>query len=221
VRKLFGILGLTASLALAGCTGSGITTASGRNPVPAAVNGDTKPAATDGGGKPAALAPGVISPQNTRITFVGTKPGDKHNGGFKAFSGSIKPIDGDITKSTITVEIDTDSLWTDEPSQKLTRHLKSPDFFDVQKYPKASFVSKEIRAEAKDGNTHVITGDLTLHGTTKPITIPARLKETTAGDALTIDGTFTIDRTQFGIAFNKAPVDNTVTIKVTGSVARK
>src|SRR5438128_11524592 len=118
------------------------------------------------------------------------------------FSGSIKPLNVDITNSTINVEIDIDSMWTDDDGKKnmLTPHLKSPDFFDAKKYPTATFVSKEIKAEKQGDDTHVITGDLTLHGTTKPVSIPAKV--TVTDDAISIDGKFTIDRTEFGIGKN-------------------
>lgn len=217
MRKAFCILSLAASLALIGCGGNDTTSSTGRNSAPTATDGRGKPATTEGSGKAAAGNAGAITPDNTKIEFVGTKPGGKHDGGFKSFSGSIKPVDGDITKSTISVKIDTESLWADNPM--LTNHLKSPDFFDVKKYPEASFTSTSIKAEAKEGNTHVITGDLTLHGTTKSVSIPAKV--TTTDDAVTINGQFTIDRMEFGVAFNKQPVDNTVTVKVSSKVARK
>ena len=56
------------------------------------------------------------------------------------------------------------SLSTDEA--KLTAHLMSPDFFDVRKFPTASFVSTQIRKEQRSGTTHVLVGNLTLHGVT-------------------------------------------------------
>jgi polyisoprenoid-binding protein YceI len=92
---------------------------------------------------------GKITPENSKMEFVGSKKEGKHDGGFKEFSGSIKPADSDITKSTIIVEINTDSMWTDDDDKmkKLTGHLKSPDFFDIKKYPTATFLSKEIKAE--------------------------------------------------------------------------
>jgi len=92
---------------------------------------------------------GAITPETSKIEFVGSKKEGKHDGGFKAFTGSIKTADSDITKSTINVEIDTDSIWTDDDGKmkKLTPHLKSPDFFDAKKHPKASFISKEIKAK--------------------------------------------------------------------------
>ena len=57
---------------------------------------------------------GAITPENSKIEFVGSASDHKHDGGFKAFTGSIKPPDADITKSTITVEINADSIWTDD-----------------------------------------------------------------------------------------------------------
>jgi polyisoprenoid-binding protein YceI len=162
--------------------------------------------------------PGAITPENTKIEFVGTKPNGKHNGGFKSFSGTVKPASADITTSTISVKIDTESIYTDA-DPKLGNHLRAPDFFDVKKFPEATFVSKEIKAEKKDDATHAITGDLTLHGTTKTITLPAKVTET--ADTLTIDSTITIDRTEFGIAFNPAQVNKEVTITVSAKVARK
>jgi polyisoprenoid-binding protein YceI len=170
-------------------------------------------------GKPAATGGGAINPENTKITFVGTKENGekKHDGGFKAFSGTLTPIPGDVTASTISVEIDTDSLYSDNP--KLTGHLKSPDFFEVKKHPKASFVSTAIKAEKKGDNTHVITGKLTLHGTEKEISFPAKVALT--DELVTLDSTFPIDRTQFGITYGPGKVDNEVKITVSAKVPRK
>ncbi len=187
MRKVFLVLGLSVGLALLGSSGLPRTLAD---------------APKDGAGS--------LTPENTTIAFVGTKKDGKHDGGFKKFSGSLKPVDGDITKATLTVEIDTTSLFADDP--KLTAHLKSPDFFDIKKYPDAKFVSKEIKADT-------ITGDLTLHGTTKTLTFPAKV--TTTDDALTLESTFKFDRTDYGISFAPDMVDKQVTVKVTAKVARK
>src|SRR5260221_13888719 len=99
----------------------------------------------------------------SKIEFVGTKKDGSHNGGFQKFTGTIDAPGGDIAKGKITVEIQTESIVTD--TDKLTGHLKSPDFFDVRTFPKATFTSTQIRAVPGDaGYTHLITGDLTLHG---------------------------------------------------------
>lgn len=196
-------------VALAATLGCGVSSTS-TIPLP----GTAPSSAKANGGE---AGPGEITPDNTQITWIGRKPEGKHDGGFNKFTGRITPITDDLTGSTITLEIDTDSLYSD--NEKLTSHLKAPDFFEVKKYPTAKFVSKEIK-EKKDGdNTHTITGDLTLHGTTKPITFPAKV--TMTDKALTLESEFTFDRTEYGIAFDPEKVDREVTVKVSSQVARK
>jgi polyisoprenoid-binding protein YceI len=229
MRTVFGVLGLAALLAAFGCTGSptGSTVKNPPPPVAVGAGGEVKPMATGGAapapGGTAAGGAGAITPEGSKIEFVGSAPDHKHDGGFKKFSGSVKPAGDDVTKSTINVEIDIDSIWTDDDDKlkKLTPHLKSPDFFDAKKYPTATFVSKEIKAEKKGDDTHLITGDLTLHGTTKSVSIPAKV--TTTDDAVTIDGKFTIDRMDFGIGktFDTSKLLMDVPIKVQLKVARK
>jgi polyisoprenoid-binding protein YceI len=178
---------------------------------------DSKPSGTPGGGDKY-RAPARA--EGSKIEFVGTKPEGKHDGAFKSFSVSITPIptkDDDFAKCKIDVDIDTYSLWADDP--KLTAHLKSPDFFEVQKYPKAKFVSSSIEAEKSGDNTHKITGDLTLHGKTKTITIPAKVAVTP--EAVTIHSQFTINRRDFGISYGKGKIHDDVTIKAELKEARK
>jgi polyisoprenoid-binding protein YceI len=147
----------------------------------------------------------TLDGNNTKIEFIGTKPGGKHTGGFKNLTG--KASGGDATDLKLEVEIDTTSMYTD--TAKLTNHLKSADFFEVKTYPKAKFVSTKVE-KAKEGYT--VTGELTLHGKTKTISFPAAIA--VAADAVTLNSTFTIDRQDFGISFGAGKVDDTVTIKV-------
>ncbi len=157
----------------------------------------------------------VINPENSKIEFVGTKPNGKHDGGFKKFLGGIELEDNAVTK--VTLEIDAGSLYSDNP--KLTGHLKTPDFFDVKTHPKASFVSTGIKADTGKDATHKITGDLTLRGVKKSVTIPAKIEVT--ADDVAVNSQFTIDRTEFGMTYGKGKVDDTVTIKVSVKAARK
>src|SRR5262249_45958818 len=113
---------------------------------PKEANGDATPKEkADKPSEPAQAKPGAaaINPDNKKIEFVGTKPGGQHNGHFKSFTGGIDLNEKGVSK--ITVDIDTESLWADDP--KLILHLKTPDFFDVKTYPKASFTATEIKAE--------------------------------------------------------------------------
>ena len=169
------------------------------------------------GGHDDKSGPGVISPTTSKIEWVGTKTGGKHNGGFKDFSGKIAPTTGELTASTISVDIVTSSIYSDTP--KLTQHLKSPDFFGVDTYPKASFVSSKIESAADGSNTHKITGELTLHGVKKEISFPAKIDE--SGANVKLSSTFKIDRQDFGISYGKGKVNDEVTIKLTVEVSRK
>ena len=111
-----------------------------------------------------------LTAENTKIEFTGTKKDGSHNGGFKQLSGSVEMPGDDLTQAVIKVEIVTDSIYTD--NNMLTRHLKSPDFFDVRTHPKATFTATAIRAVRSDqAVTHLMTGNLSLHGVTKPTTI--------------------------------------------------
>jgi polyisoprenoid-binding protein YceI len=150
---------------------------------------------------PAAAPAGAVSyafnESGSSIDFVGAKVTRKHDGKFGNFRGTIHVVDNDPTKSSATVEIDTASLSSDDP--KLTTHLKSPDFFDVAKYPKATFTTTSIKPGGEAGATHTVTGNLELHGVKKQISFPAKIKN--SADAVQVEAEFGINRKDFGITY--------------------
>jgi polyisoprenoid-binding protein YceI len=146
----------------------------------------------------------VITPQNSQITFVGSKVTGSHNGSFGDFSGQID-YNGTPEQSHVSIKIKSDSITTDTPD--LTKHLKTADFFDVAKYPEATFVSTAIKAGGEGGASHTVTGNLTLHGVTKSVTFPATINVTP--DVATVDSTFSINRKDFGINYAGA-ADNAI-----------
>ena len=154
---------------------------------------------------PAAADTVKLTGENTKITFVGTKPGGKHEGGFKTLTGTAT-VDGDKL-GKVEVEIDTDSLWSD--NDKLTAHLKSPDFFAVKTNPKARFSSTKV--ETTDTGV-TITGDLTMKGKKKSISFPATVSR--AGGALKIASQFSIDKRDFGMTYGGGKIDDQVVIQV-------
>jgi polyisoprenoid-binding protein YceI len=159
---------------------------------------------------PAADVQYVLTKDNTKIEWTGTKPGGKHSGGFEKVSGTAS-----ITEKaglTINVEIDCDSLYSDD--KKLTGHLKSPDFFAVKDHPKAKFVSTKV---AKADKGYVITGDLTLLGKKKEVSFPTTIS---TGDKFTMNGTIEINRSDFGMSYGKGKVDEKVTIRVSVDAKR-
>ena len=90
-------------------------------------------------------------------------------------------------------------------SENLDKHLRTADFFDVEKYPKASFTSTEIKAGGQGGATHTVTGELELHGVKKTISFPATI--TVGADAVTGSSEFVINRKDFGIVTAGKPDD--------------
>lgn len=137
-----------------------------------------------------------ITPQNSKIEFLGSKVTGSHTGGFQQFSGEID-FAGAVEQSRVNITIDTNSLTSDDPN--LTKHLKTADFFDVEKFPQATFVSTEIKPGGERGASHTITGNLTLHGVTKSITFPATINAT--ADTVNVDSMFWINRKDFGINY--------------------
>lgn len=138
----------------------------------------------------------LITPQNSKVEFIGSKVTGSHNGSFQKFSGEIDYA-GAPEKSRVSITMDVNSLTTDDP--KLTEHLKTPDFFDAAKFPEAKFVSTEIRPGGDRGATHTITGNLTMHGVTKAVTFPATIAITP--ETATVDSNFSINRKDFGINY--------------------
>ena len=129
-------------------------------------------------------------------------------GQFEKVKGAVELDDKDVTKSTVEVTIDLTSVNTHEP--KRDGHLKSPDFFDVAKFPSATFKSTKVQKAGK--NKLKVTGDLNLHGVTKPVVLevegPTEAFKTPFGTTVRgVHATGKIDRKDFDIGWNKV-LDN-------------
>ncbi|MFN0054759.1 MAG: YceI family protein [Planctomycetales bacterium] len=163
---------------------------------------------------PVAIAAGVaaLSPENSKIEFLGLhmkEPPDPRLGGFEKFTGTAQ-VEGGTLKS-VTLDIDATSLWTQMGGQ-LTGHLNAPDFLGTVEYPTAKFQSRGIQATDAAAGKYTVNGDFTLHGVTKPISIPATIKVTDAG--LTLIAQFKIDRTEYGMNQNLERVSKEVPLAV-------
>jgi len=156
----------------------------------------------------------TLDGRNTKIEFTGTKANGSHDGGFKTVKGTATATGKDPSTLKITADIDTASLYSDNP--KLTGHLKSADFFNVKKYPKATFTTKKI-AKATKGYT--VTGDLTLLGKTKSVSFPAQI--TVDDKKLSLTGDATINRRDFGMTYGKGMVDDDVKLRIKVSASAK
>jgi polyisoprenoid-binding protein YceI len=162
----------------------------------------------------------TISPDNSKIDFVAAKVTRSHNGSFKKFTGTIDLLNNDALQSIVSVSIDANSVETDEPD--LTKHLQTPDFFDVAKFPKANFVSTKIEASNANGATHSITGNFELHGVKKSISFPATIQVAPA--SVSVNAEFAINRKDFNLTYpGKADdlIKDGVVIKLSLNVPRK
>jgi polyisoprenoid-binding protein YceI len=141
-----------------------------------------------------------VAPEQSFVNFVGSTITGSHNGGFHVFDGEIRLVDNDPTASSVMMEIDTTSLWSDD--ERLTKHLKSPDFFEVETFPTAMFESTSI--EATDEG-YMVTGNLDLHGVKKSVSFPAQI--TVSPDSITTEAEFFIKRFDFDIVYPGKPDD--------------
>ncbi len=152
--------------------------------------------------EPAAGDSLAIDPSRSRVHALGAKITGTHDVSFPSFTGQLK-LDGG-TPTALSVTVDMNGMKSD--NDKLTGHLRSPDFFDVARFPTAAFASTTVAAGSdRAGATHTVTGDLTIHGITQRVSFPASFELT--GDAMKARAEFVIDRQDFGIAYPGMPDD--------------
>jgi polyisoprenoid-binding protein YceI len=142
-----------------------------------------------------------LDKRHARIVFSTTHLG------FSTYYGFFGDIDGKLdydpaspTASTLETSVNLNVLVTND--SELDENLKSPDYFDVPKFPVATFKSTKI--EITGAATGKITGDLTLHGVTKPVVLDVTLNRggtnpVTQSYILGFDATGTLSRSEFGI----------------------
>jgi polyisoprenoid-binding protein YceI len=138
------------------------------------------------------------------------------DGEFEKFSVSI---DGDPSKpQTVKVEANIDVASLNTKNAKRDKHLKSPDFFDAAKYPMIRFASTGVKMQ---GGQLVATGNLTMHGVSKLVSIPFKVAKGKNGagvDTTTYKAKLTLDRNDYGIGTDsiaaKISLDDEVEIKL-------
>ena len=141
-----------------------------------------------------------VDTSKSELTWKGKKVTGEHHGTIDLEEGSFT-LDGmKLTGGSFVADMTsiTDLDIADKDmNAKLTGHLKSEDFFSVEKHPTAKFVV--TKATPKSGGAVDVTGDLTIKGITKPVTFPVQVS-TTGGQA-TVKGTITVDRSKYDMKF--------------------
>ena len=146
----------------------------------------------------------AIDPSHTRIGFSARHAMvTKVRGHFDQFEGSAHVDTTTPANSSVTVTIEAASVTTG--NEQRDGHLKTPDFFDIANYPQITFVSTNVE---RDGSEWDITGDLTINGVTKSVTIPfeetGSAKDPFGNTRVGFEGEVTIDRTDWNLSFNAA-----------------
>jgi polyisoprenoid-binding protein YceI len=141
------------------------------------------------------------------------------HGTFKDWSGTFSFDAAKPEDSKISIDIKTASVDTNHAERN--KHISSKDFLDVATYPDAKFVSTSVKSTGKNADgkdTADVTGDLTLHGVTKPVVIKAVFngegKDPWGGYRAGFNGTTTIKRSDFGKMMDLGPQSDTVTFDI-------
>ncbi|MBC6942192.1 MAG: polyisoprenoid-binding protein [Xanthomonadales bacterium] len=160
----------------------------------------------------------TLDPAHTQVVYSWTHFGFSHpSGQFGKIQGTLEFDAAAPTRSKVEVTIDMASLNTNVPA--LDEHLQKEDFFDVAKYPQATFKSTKVEA-GKDSKHLKVTGDLTLHGVTKPVVLDVTInklgehpmrKKPAAG----FDATATLKRSEFGVGAYVPNISDEIALRIT------
>ncbi len=171
------------------------------------------------------LKPGTyrIEPYHTQVVFSVLHFGiSNFNGMFAGASGTLQLDPANLAASNLTVSVAVATVSTTVPL--LTEELKGHAWFDVEKFPTATFVSTAVVATGSDSAK--VTGNLTLHGITRPVVLSAQLVGANVNPlskaysvGFEVSGTF--KRGDFGIATDIPAVGDTVRLRIAGAFEAK
>lgn len=158
-----------------------------------------------------------VDAANSKVVWVGKKPTGEHTGTLSMSSGDIYVKDGNITGGKFVIDMKSINVLDLEGEYKadLEAHLrgdnegKEDHFFNVAKYPTGTFeVTKVVNKQGDEGITHMIYGNLTIKGITKPVGFNANVN-ITENAIHVVTPAFDINRTDWGINFmSKSVFDN-------------
>lgn len=158
-----------------------------------------------------------LDPGHTMVLFSWSHFGFSHPTADIGISdGTLVFDEKDPSKASVEVTMPLSNLDTHVPA--LDKHLKEPDFFDADKYPTVTF--KSTKVQAVGGNKYKVTGDLTVHGVTKPVTLDATLNKSGEHPMMKVqtvgfDATATLKRSDFGVGAYVPNVSDEIKIRIT------
>lgn len=153
----------------------------------------------------AAVTPYKLQPQLSTVGWVGKKVTGQHNGTVQFKEGTVLVRGNQVTGGTFVVDmtsVKVEDLTDADTNGKLVGHLRSDDFFSVEKHPTATLKITSlapIKGAGTNDNNATVTGDLTIKGITRPITFPAKIGVKDGKAAAS--GTAVVDRTKYDIRY--------------------
>ncbi|MEQ8353443.1 MAG: YceI family protein [Leptospiraceae bacterium] len=147
-----------------------------------------------------------INIEQSKVSWIGTKITGQHNGTIRIKSGHIFVDGEEITGGEFVMDMSTITVLdlTGEKKQKLEKHLRTTDFFEVQKYPESKF---SITSVEKQGDSLQVTGNLTMRDTTHSIQFKASVEKDESGNPNRVTADFNIDRQKWGVVYKGKPDD--------------
>ena len=158
-----------------------------------------------------------IDPGHSQIIYTWNHLGFSNNSGtLEKITGTFQLDADDLTKSSISLTMPLDGIHTGVA--KLDDHLKTAEFFDAAKFPEITFKSTKVEKSGADALK--VSGDLTMHGVTKPVVLNvkvnkigdnAMMKTKSAG----FDADFTFKRSDFGVSYGVPAVSDDIRVRAT------
>lgn len=145
-------------------------------------------------------APATVNKAESQVRWEASKVTGTHWGYVPIKNANLDVTAGKITGGSFDmdmVNLTVEDLKEEPSKGNLTKHLKSDDFFSVEKFNTATF--KITEAKTSNGTDYTISGTLTIKGISQPISFPAKV--TMAGGKMTATGQITFDRTKYDIKF--------------------
>lgn len=161
---------------------------------------EKKPAAAKQEMSPAVFKVDTVA---SKVHWIGKKVTGQHDGNVGVKSGEVLVAGNAVIGGTVEIDmtsISVDDLKDAAANEKLTGHLKSSDFFSVDKFPSASFTSTSITPSKAGGSDVTVNGDLTIKGATHPISFPATAM-VSGGKAEVVAKGVKVDRTLYDIRY--------------------
>lgn len=153
----------------------------------------------------------IPADEGSKVHFIIRNFGIKTGGQLSGLKGEILFFTKDLSACRFNVSVDASTVDTDNEIRD--SHLKGSEYFDAEKFPLITIRSLKIdKTNKTDSGFYFFTGNLTMHGITKPISFPFHIEK--VNDNYLFTGKFTINRLDFGVGSNSAVLSNTVDVSL-------